>query len=261
MTRIRVNTDDLEAKATDFESAAKAFNTAGDDILAAAMSLPSYEGQLSGPARAAAYEIQRQSRDVHASLSSDAESLRRTAQAFEEVDKQAIDAFTRNSEVLFSAINVALSVKQATDVGNSYLGYRDDDLSDVIIICMYGECRHLKKPLTEDQQKWFNDFKAQVDAYYAARDRRNEHYNNSNKIYVAMLGGVAVNILAAVAAECVLGYEYNQEYNAMKAEEVKMADATEAAAAYYKALFGVEYKRDDHQSAETDYQSVYRDIY
>jgi uncharacterized protein YukE len=32
MARIRVNTDDLKSKAKDFDSAADAFNQAGDDI-------------------------------------------------------------------------------------------------------------------------------------------------------------------------------------------------------------------------------------
>jgi hypothetical protein len=60
MARIRVDTEDLKAKAKDFESAAEAFARAGDDIAAAAMAMPSYDGQLSGPAPKAGYEIQRQ---------------------------------------------------------------------------------------------------------------------------------------------------------------------------------------------------------
>jgi hypothetical protein len=79
MVRIRVDTEDLKRGAKDFESASDAFNKAGDDILSTAMSLPSYEGQLSGPARKAGYDIQSQSRDIKASLSSDAESLKTTA--------------------------------------------------------------------------------------------------------------------------------------------------------------------------------------
>jgi hypothetical protein len=59
MPRIRVNTEDLKAQAKVFESAAAAFGKAGDDILAAALSMPSYDGQLSGPARTAGFEIQR----------------------------------------------------------------------------------------------------------------------------------------------------------------------------------------------------------
>jgi uncharacterized protein YukE len=88
MARIRVNTEDLKSKAKDFESAADAFNKAGDDILAAAMAMPSYDGQLSGPARKAGYELQAGCRDIKTRLSPNAESLRKTAQAFEEVDSQ-----------------------------------------------------------------------------------------------------------------------------------------------------------------------------
>jgi len=91
MTRIRVNTEDLKATAKDFESAADVFNKAGDDILAIAMAMPSYDGQLSGPARKAAYEIQYQIRDVKASLSGDAQLLQKIADAFEEADNQFIN--------------------------------------------------------------------------------------------------------------------------------------------------------------------------
>ncbi len=100
MARIRVNTDDLKTKAKDLETAANAFNTAGDKILAAAMAMPSYEGQLSSPARAAAYEIQRQSREVQASLSSDAQSLQKTAQDFENVNNQTVDIIGENTALL-----------------------------------------------------------------------------------------------------------------------------------------------------------------
>jgi hypothetical protein len=58
MTRIRVNTDDLKNEAKDFESAAEAFARAGDDIAAAAMAMPSYDGQLSGPAFKEGQEFQ-----------------------------------------------------------------------------------------------------------------------------------------------------------------------------------------------------------
>jgi len=50
--RIRVDTYDLQAKAKNYQSAADTFGQAGDDILNIALSLPSYDGQLSGPAGA-----------------------------------------------------------------------------------------------------------------------------------------------------------------------------------------------------------------
>jgi hypothetical protein len=102
MARIRVNTDDLKTKAKDFDSAAEAFNRAGDDILAAAMAMPSYDGQLTTPARKAGYAIQTQARALGAALAGDAESLRKAAQDFENVDNQAIDSFTQNQEALLS---------------------------------------------------------------------------------------------------------------------------------------------------------------
>jgi type VII secretion effector (TIGR04197 family) len=102
MARIRVNTEDLKNKAKDFDSAAEAFKRAGDDILAAAMSMPSYDGQLSGPARKAGYEIQKQARELSTALAGDAESLRKTAQAFEEVDNQTVSILLANSSVMIS---------------------------------------------------------------------------------------------------------------------------------------------------------------
>ncbi len=100
MTRIRVNTEDLKSKARDFESAADAFSKAGDDILAAAMAMPSYDGQLSGPARKAGYEIQSGCRDIKAGLAANAESFRKTAQAFEDVDNQTVKLFGENTTLL-----------------------------------------------------------------------------------------------------------------------------------------------------------------
>jgi uncharacterized protein YukE len=79
MTRIRVNTEDLKAKAKDFESAADAFSRAGDDIAAAAAAMPSYDGQLSGPARKAGAEIQSQARDMKTTLTNDAIAAKRRA--------------------------------------------------------------------------------------------------------------------------------------------------------------------------------------
>lgn len=103
MTCIRVDTAELTGKAKDFQSAADAFSKAGDDILAVALSLPSYDGQLSGPARAAGYEIQRQSREVRDGLAGDAQSLNKTAQEFGAVDNQTIGEFNRSLEYLSAA--------------------------------------------------------------------------------------------------------------------------------------------------------------
>jgi uncharacterized protein YukE len=100
MARIRVNTEDLRIKAKDFDSAAEAFNRAGDEIAAFAAAMPSYDGQLSGPARKAGYEIQSQAREMKTALAGDAESLRKTAQAFEETDNQVIDSLATEQSAL-----------------------------------------------------------------------------------------------------------------------------------------------------------------
>jgi hypothetical protein len=92
--RIRVDTDELKNQAIDFETSAGVFARAGKEILTFAAGLPSYDGQLSAPARAAALEINRQCQNLHSSYGSGAESLAKTAQAFEEVDKQTIDMLT-----------------------------------------------------------------------------------------------------------------------------------------------------------------------
>jgi len=103
MARIRVNTEDLKNKAKDFDSAAEAFKRAGDDILAAAMAMPSYDGQLSGPARKMGYEFQKQARELSTALTGDADSLRKTAQSFEEVDNQTVEIIGENTALLASA--------------------------------------------------------------------------------------------------------------------------------------------------------------
>jgi uncharacterized protein YukE len=100
MARIRVNTEDLQNKAKDFDSASEAFKRAGDDILAAAMAMPSYDGQLSGPARKMGYEFQKQARELSTALAGDADSLRKTAKAFEDVDNQAVNILNENLSIL-----------------------------------------------------------------------------------------------------------------------------------------------------------------
>lgn len=103
MSRIRVNTEDLKNKAKDFDSASEAIKRAGDDILAAAMAMPSYDGQLSGPARKMGYEFQKKARELSTALAGDADSLRKSAKAFEDVDNQTIHIFEENTILLSAA--------------------------------------------------------------------------------------------------------------------------------------------------------------
>lgn len=94
MDRIRVNTEELRQKSKVFKSSADVYAQAGKDILSFVAGLPSYDGQLSGPARATALEINRQCQDLHDCLISDAQSLVKTAKAFEDVDNQIINALS-----------------------------------------------------------------------------------------------------------------------------------------------------------------------
>jgi hypothetical protein len=91
MKRIRVNTEELKDKSKAFESSAGVFSEAGKELMAFVAGLPSYDGQLSPPARAAALEINRQCQDLHDGFMSDSQSLAKTALAFENVDKQTIN--------------------------------------------------------------------------------------------------------------------------------------------------------------------------
>jgi hypothetical protein len=169
MGRIRVNTDDLKAKVKDFESAANAFNTAGDDILATAMSMPSYEGQLSGPARAAGYEIQRQSREVQTLLSGDAQSLQKTAQDFENVNNQTVDIIGENTALLSDSPIYGgpggegdAPIKQG---GNpDLLAYYD--YGDSVIFCKNGEC--LTVTITDKNRAMIEQYEKSVDDYCKA---------------------------------------------------------------------------------------------
>lgn len=103
MEHIRIDTDKLNAHSKQFESSAAVFSQVGKDILSFAAGLPSYDGQLSTPARAAALEINRQCQEVSGCYSGDAQSLARTAQAFEEVDNQTTKMFEDNLSILNDA--------------------------------------------------------------------------------------------------------------------------------------------------------------
>jgi uncharacterized protein YukE len=129
MARIRVSTEDLKSKAKDFESAADAFTRAGDEIAAEAISMPSYDGQLSGPARRAGYGIQSKARDMQAALAGDAASLQRTAQAFEEVDTRTVELIGNSAALLSGAPLLGGSWDELADAqgdhgGTANFGYQ-----------------------------------------------------------------------------------------------------------------------------------------
>jgi hypothetical protein len=120
MARIRVDTEDLKAKAKDFESAADAFNRAGDEIAALAMAMPSYDGQLSGPARKAGYEIQSQAREMKTALTNNALFLQKAGQDFERVENATIEVLNASST------SVRTSMFAAGDGGDIVLKYQED---------------------------------------------------------------------------------------------------------------------------------------
>jgi uncharacterized protein YukE len=100
MERIRVDTDKLRAHSKQFESSAAIFSQIGKEILSFVAGLPSYDGQLSTPARVAVLEINRRCQEVSGCYSSDAQSLAKTAQAFEAVDNQTAKLFEDNLSIL-----------------------------------------------------------------------------------------------------------------------------------------------------------------
>jgi hypothetical protein len=221
MARIRINTEDLKNKAKDFESAAEAFIRAGDEILAAATSLPSYDGQLSGPARKAGCEIQTQMRDLRTCLAGDAESLMRAKQAFEDLDKQVINSPTENQEALSMS-----SLPPIREGGNSdYLAYKD--FGDYVIFWKTGEPITIYK--TDENISMVLQFEKDVDdaAKYLTKvleiaDVLTQGLLGDIKILcvlviVACLAYLAGELIAAVAAE--LGATTGQIEDAKKIAE------------------------------------------
>jgi uncharacterized protein YukE len=148
MARIRVDTEELRRSAKDIASAADSIGKAGDEILAVAMALPSYDGQLSGPARKAGYDIQTQMRDLKTCLAGDAETVNKAAQAYEEVDGQTVTSldklFSALAECASSAVNgllgsITTSISNILGVtpdacSNLLYSYSRDPLTGIVII-------------------------------------------------------------------------------------------------------------------------------
>jgi uncharacterized protein YukE len=207
MTRIRVNTEDLKANAKVFELAADEFGKAGDDILSVAMSLPSYDGQLSGPARKAAYEIQAQMRNIKTCLLSDAQSLQSTARAFEEADNQFIslcDTY-RDELALHNGERLAAT---PTLHGNHNLGYEIDYEKNTITLWYNGHYVVYSLDNLGPYSTAIDEFKSYVDDY---QDQLNI-IDDANKagVLALLLALVAVElaaglfIAAAVALQCAI---------------------------------------------------------
>jgi uncharacterized protein YukE len=237
MARIRVNTEDLKSNAKNFDSAAEAVYRAGEDIAALAAALPSYDGQLSGPARKIGYDIQSRSRDLQKDLAGDADSLRKTAQAFEEVDNQTIDVISQSQEEIASQ---TLAELKGIDEGNSYLGYRDDGLSETVILCMYGVCRTIPRAGNEEL---IAKFEEKVDAYERDKESMLQYFyaliGTSVVATVALIGLTAAT--AGLATLITAGGALEADAAAWKAvmdAQENMATDTYGAAYYWNMLFG-----------------------
>jgi hypothetical protein len=173
MARIRVDTEDLKAKAKDFEAAADAFNRAGDEIAALAMAMPSYDGQLSGPARKAGFEIQSQAREMKAALANDALYLQKAAQDFEEVDNSIVDGLNNSSmKINDSHYNKLQNYKQKLSLtfssksgGGDQLGWSDDGTT--ITMWAFGKTVKLdKSQMTPEELEAFETYKTKVKDLY-----------------------------------------------------------------------------------------------
>ncbi|MBN1439784.1 MAG: WXG100 family type VII secretion target [Anaerolineales bacterium] len=160
MARIKVNTEELKTKAEDFASAGDAFNRAGEEVLATALSLPSYDGQLSGAARKAAYDLQSQAQEMNTLLVGDAEALRKTANDFDAVDNLTVNTLNQYQETLSSSDGFTPGVSYSS--GDSYLGYKfDENNPDSMILCIYGECKRVI--ITPENEDAIRDFMLAVD--------------------------------------------------------------------------------------------------
>jgi hypothetical protein len=245
MSRIRVNTEDLKDKAKDFESAAEAFARAGDDIAAAAMAMPSYDGQLSGPARKAGYEIQSQAREMKTALTNDALYLQNAAKDFERVDNQTIDLLALNQDTLSSPTSEINLVWAPFDVGSSYLGYHDDKISDTVTLCMYGVCR---KVIRKGNEELIALFESKVDRYEELRKERDK----AHLILVGAYCGAAGVVIATSGAGALFAVAgamiaYYTQWKSLHDAVEEMGRTTYEAAGYWNLLFGESLTGDDKQ--------------
>ncbi len=216
MARIRVNTEDLKTKARDFDSAADAFNRAGDDILAAALAMPSYDGQLSGPARKAGYEIQTQCRELKAALSNNAESIRKAALGYEEVDNQAIDTFAVHQEALSiqtASFTAQYSMPEKTKGGTEQIGYQYIS-DDYVVIWLNGKYMRIQlsiPPLTETEYQSVMDFINYINEYDNYKDDMKDAliaaWKHGGTGLLAIIGAAIITgaVGAATAALAALG--------------------------------------------------------
>jgi hypothetical protein len=186
------------------------------------MAMPSYDGQLSGPARKAGYEIQTQCRELKVALSNNAESIRKAAQGYEEVDNQTINLFAGNQELLSSetsAFKALYAPSEKSSGGNEVIGYQYVS-PDVVEIWWKGKKIRVQlsvPPLSEEDYisiMAFIDFIDVIDTDKAdMRDDVIKVFEDGGLVLLALLSGLLPGIGAwtAIAGSIValakMGYD------------------------------------------------------
>lgn len=94
MARIKVNTQQLINEGSEIEGISGEFEAISTILRNAAANVKSYDGQLSGPALKAGLEAAQEAKNIRTSLENNGGSLRRTGEAFERAENEAIYCFT-----------------------------------------------------------------------------------------------------------------------------------------------------------------------
>jgi hypothetical protein len=251
---IRVDTTVLRKYAPKYKSSADVFDNDGTAIFTYIISLlaamPDYDGRLQQQARADTEEINTWCKDYSNRLRSNSDSLLITAQAFEDVDNQTVIAFAQNQVPLrYQNVDNGEYSLPGIDVGLSYLGYRDDGISDTVILCMYGVC---KKIVRKGNEKTIEEFENHVDDYVEAKNKQDDIHDEMILAY----GAAAVAVIATGAETLGIGpiivlgcaiYAYYADWKNLMEEEKKMVEATYGAAYYWDLLTGDNATGDDQQ--------------
>jgi hypothetical protein len=93
MNRIRVDTDQLQREAGDFDSLGIFIRQLGNHVARIAASMPSYEGQLSGPARTAGMETESRASALNGKQIECARQLSQLSAAYQSVDQETVGSF------------------------------------------------------------------------------------------------------------------------------------------------------------------------
>jgi murein DD-endopeptidase MepM/ murein hydrolase activator NlpD len=110
MTRIRVDTDSLRAEGARLETIRSGISRLGTDIAQVAASMPSYDGQLSGPSHAAGMEAQSRSALFASRALAFSQKLISLADQFEKADQGPTDWWTQFSQWVSQEIGTVESL-------------------------------------------------------------------------------------------------------------------------------------------------------